>query len=101
MRHGRLIAESTPDALAGGDTAEAVISFCLPLGVDQMSAGPVRVIERRRDRLTLATGHPTVALQVLTAWAVERGVELWALTATRPSLEEVYLELTENKADTR
>ena len=41
----------------------------------------------------LRTTEPTAALNVLTSW---RWVvaELDALTATRPSLEDVYLELT-------
>jgi hypothetical protein len=30
----------------------------------------------------------------ITSWALERGVELEALEVTRPSLEDVYLELT-------
>jgi ABC-2 type transport system ATP-binding protein len=30
----------------------------------------------------------------LTTWAVERGLELDGLTVARPSLEDVYLQLT-------
>jgi len=31
---------------------------------------------------------------LLTSWALERGVELRGLEVRRPSLEDVYLELT-------
>jgi ABC-2 type transport system ATP-binding protein len=34
-------------------------------------------------------------LTPLLTWASERGQELEALTVTRPSLEDVYLDLTE------
>ena len=48
----------------------------------------------REDRVELRTTEPTRALHVLTAWALARGEELDALTVTRPSLEDVYLQLT-------
>jgi hypothetical protein len=38
-------------------------------------------------------------LYVLTAWAVARGSELPALRVLRPSLEDVYLELTKDAAE--
>jgi ABC-2 type transport system ATP-binding protein len=37
----------------------------------------------------------TTALHRLTGWAIDRGVELEALQIVRPSLEDVYLQLTE------
>jgi len=38
--------------------------------------------------------RPTAVLAELTAWALERGAELEALTVTRPSLEDILLDLT-------
>ena len=35
---------------------------------------------------------------MLTGWAIERGEELPGLTVTRPSLEEAYLQITEQSA---
>ena len=40
----------------------------------------------------------TTALRSLTDWAVAQGVDLDALTVTRPSLEDVYLELVGDDA---
>ena len=40
------------------------------------------------------TAEPTRRLYELTAEAVERGVELAELEVRRPTLEDVYLELT-------
>lgn len=41
----------------------------------------------------------TVFLADLTGWALRHGVELGALTVTRPSLEDTYLELIAHEAD--
>ena len=45
--------------------------------------------------LELTTNDPVNGLHALTGWALERGVELRGLEVDRPSLEDVYLELTE------
>jgi ABC-2 type transport system ATP-binding protein len=41
-----------------------------------------------------ATDDPTALLHELTGAALERGERLDELSVTRPSLEDVYLELT-------
>ena len=38
--------------------------------------------------------EPTAVLHALTAWAMGRGEVLSGLVVNRPSLEDVYLELT-------
>ena len=45
-------------------------------------------------RLVLRTADPTHALLSLCSWAVERGLELQALEVLRPTLEDIYLQLT-------
>ncbi|MGZ6983153.1 MAG: hypothetical protein ACXVH5_13390, partial [Ilumatobacteraceae bacterium] len=40
------------------------------------------------------TDHPTQVLASLTAWALDHGDELAALTVSRPALEDVLLDLT-------
>ncbi len=42
----------------------------------------------------MTTDSPTRVLNGLTSWALSRGIELERLELTRPSLEDVYLELT-------
>jgi hypothetical protein len=42
----------------------------------------------------LSTHDPPRTLHELTSWALDRGVTLEALEVQRPSLEDVYLELT-------
>jgi ABC-2 type transport system ATP-binding protein len=93
---GRIVAAGTPDSLGGRDEGEAVISFRLPAGtaVTDLPSGLPGRPAPREDRVELRTTQPTGALNVLTSWALARGEELDALTVTRPSLEDVYLELT-------
>ena len=47
------------------------------------------------------TDAPTQALHRLTDWAIRRGHVLAGLTVERPSLADVYLELTRDGAPAR
>jgi ABC-2 type transport system ATP-binding protein len=93
---GRVVAAGTPDSLGGRDEGEAMISFRLPAGATlaDLPAGLPGRPAPREDRVELRTTEPTRALSLLTGWALARGEELDALTVTRPSLEDVYLQLT-------
>jgi len=93
---GRVVAAGTPDSLGGRDEGEAVIAFRLPVGtaVADLPDGLGGQAAPHEDRVQLRTTETTRALHVLTAWALARGEELDALTVTRPSLEDVYLQLT-------
>jgi ABC-2 type transport system ATP-binding protein len=96
MAAGRVVAAGTPDSLGGRDEGEAMISFRLPAGtpVADLPADLPGRPARHEDRVELRTTEPTRALNLLTSWALARGEELDALTVARPSLEDVYLELT-------
>jgi ABC-2 type transport system ATP-binding protein len=104
---GRIVAEGPPDELGGSERAVTRIDFTLPggEGTGGLSANdlPDDVVAARVPRspgqadgmrVHLRTSDPTAVLAALTGWAVERGVELESLEAVRPSLEDVYLELT-------
>ena len=45
--------------------------------------------------VTIQTGEPVAVLNELTGWALSRGVDLAGLNVGHPSLEEIYLELTD------
>jgi hypothetical protein len=45
--------------------------------------------------VTIRTGEPVRLLNELTGWALGRKLDLAGLEVGHPSLEEVYLELTE------
>jgi ABC-2 type transport system ATP-binding protein len=98
MASGRIVAAGTPSELGGRDTAPARVRFALPPDT------AVADLPDLGDGATLRTTAPgavevTVpdgvrAAHVLTGWALERGVELRGFSVMRPSLEDVYLELT-------
>ncbi|WIX98337.1 ABC transporter ATP-binding protein [Amycolatopsis mongoliensis] len=92
---GRLIAESTPSALGRRDIADTVISF-QPWDAARLPDGPWHPPERHDDRLLLRTDRPTEALLTLTSWAVGQHRDLSGLTVTQPSLEDAYLQLTDD-----
>jgi ABC-2 type transport system ATP-binding protein len=51
-------------------------------------------VERRERHVSFRTHTPTRDLAPLLSWGAENEIELEALTVTRPTLEDVYLQLT-------
>ncbi len=97
---GRVIAEGTPDTLGRGNAEAAVVSFRVPAGFDaeELPLPDVAAIERAADALSFQTTTATADLAPLLSWAAVRGVELEGLAVTRPTLEDVYLQLTQEPA---
>jgi ABC-2 type transport system ATP-binding protein len=90
---GEKVADGSPESIGGRSTAEVTIRFDLPAGVD-ISDLPVAALRDGARVALVRTAHPTAVLRDLTEWAVARGEELDGLTVARPSLEDVYLQLT-------
>ncbi|HVS42026.1 MAG TPA: ABC transporter ATP-binding protein [Candidatus Dormibacteraeota bacterium] len=89
---GELVAEGSPETLGGRQTAAARIRFALADGVD---VGALPIAARvDNGRVVVETDTPTRTLHELTAWALARDLELPGLEVLRPTLEDVYLELT-------
>jgi ABC-2 type transport system ATP-binding protein len=80
MARGRIVAQGTPETLGGRETAAAHVSWDGPGG-----------------RNTLVTRTPTEAIREL---AATTDGEIPGLTVTRPTLEDVYLALTSENAQT-
>jgi ABC-2 type transport system ATP-binding protein len=96
MSGGRIIASGRPDELGGRDARPAEIRFSLPA---EWSLGDVPELpcERRLadgDRIVVFTRQAVRAAQILTSWALERGVDLGQFSVNQPTLEDIYLELT-------
>ena len=94
---GKIVAEGTPDSLAGRQQGVAQIRFRL--------SGGASLPERLRaaakidgGSVAIETSDTTRILYDLTTWAVQSGFELEGLQVTRPSLEDVYLEITHESA---
>jgi ABC-2 type transport system ATP-binding protein len=97
---GRIVAEGTPGTLGGRNLMAATIRFTLPAGTGADDLPPeLRALLAGEDgRVTLTTDTPLVHLHALTEWAIGRGLDLPDLDVRRPTLEDVYLELTEEQA---
>jgi ABC-2 type transport system ATP-binding protein len=92
---GRIVAEGPPDTLAHRDDT-ARISFRLPPSVE-LSELPLAA--SAHDGLAhIETRDVTATMHELTHWATTRRLELAGLDIDRPSLEDVYLELTADAA---
>ena len=94
---GRIVAIGTPDDLGGREQAPSVISFD-SLGIEIEASLKTAVDgewSAEDNRTVLRTERPLQALHELTGVALEAGVELAGLEVRRPSLEDIYLELTD------
>lgn len=74
---GRIVAQGTPEDLGERDAGETTIRY--------LAEG---------SEVLLQTTDPVKTLHELTGAALAKGEELEGLEVTRPSLEDVYLELT-------
>jgi ABC-2 type transport system ATP-binding protein len=94
---GRIVAEGTPQTLGGRAMSAIQITFALPAAttLDDLPQGLTqRAIARSDGRVTVSAGSVASDLHALSGWALERGLELADLEVHRPTLEDVYLQLT-------
>jgi ABC-2 type transport system ATP-binding protein len=94
---GRMVASGTPATIGGRASDASTISFTLPGGVTpaDLPALPAPVAEGRGRTVEIVHHEPVPVLHALTTWALEHGYPLSDITAHRPTLEEIYLRLTE------
>jgi len=97
LRAGEIVAEGPPSTLGGRDRDQSVIRFRVADGatglpeLGQSAAGDGTFQLRAED--------PTKALHDLTGWALDLGVRFEVLEVSRPTLEDVYLEITGGGAE--
>jgi ABC-2 type transport system ATP-binding protein len=108
---GQIVGMGTPDTLGGRDSAPAEITFTVPAGVTPpdlpgTSPRPIRdgagggrpaaeSPQTTGRRIELQTDSPMDALGALAAWGLQQGHTLADIEVHRPTLEEIYLKLTE------
>jgi ABC-2 type transport system ATP-binding protein len=104
IANGRIVAGGTPRTLGGRDGLAATIRFTLPdgIGVDELPS-PLQALAAVDGSgvVTLRTETPLEHVRSLAVWALERGLELPDLDLRRPTLEDVYLSLTDDRKDAR
>jgi ABC-2 type transport system ATP-binding protein len=97
LRRGEIVATGRPEDLSAGGQGRATgIRFRLPNGVsvDAVRAHADAPVEVSGNEVAVKTDKPQRTLYRLTGWAESEGLELAALDVRRPSLEDVFLELT-------
>ncbi|HMC37790.1 MAG TPA: ABC transporter ATP-binding protein [Actinomycetota bacterium] len=92
IAQGKIVAEGPPRTLGGRDLAGTLIRFRVPDGAEGLPQ--VGAIPSADGTVEIRTDDPTRVLYELTSWAVERGQRLTGIEVARPTLEDVYLELT-------
>jgi ABC-2 type transport system ATP-binding protein len=95
---GRIVAEGTPGTLGGRERMAALIRFTLPGGLALPEALRRNARSATDGRVVLESREPLADVKALAEWALGRGLDLPDLDVRRPSLEDVYLELTEERA---
>jgi ABC-2 type transport system ATP-binding protein len=98
LKAGEIVAEGTPVTLGGRDRAAYQITFTLPEGVaiDELPTGagaPTALGESGKLIIESEDVMPTV--RALSGWAIEHHYDIPDLLLRRPTLEDVYLRLTE------
>jgi ABC-2 type transport system ATP-binding protein len=96
---GRVVAEGTPDTLGGREHAASTIRFRLPDGLEigqlpDLGGRQFVADHDRDDEHVTFSGANLADLGALLDWARGHSEPLAGLTVERPSLEDVYLELT-------
>jgi ABC-2 type transport system ATP-binding protein len=106
LADGQVVAQGTLADIGGRASAQTQIRFALPGGcrAADLPAWARPPVEEAVDPaaepepgglVTMAVSEPTRALHELTSWALQRGLVLGQLTVEPPSLEDVYLKLTD------
>ncbi len=92
---GKILARGTAEELADQVNAQTRISWkpdaADPRPPDRLGAR----VDSTTGQVQIDTKDSLVALHELTNWATEMGVSLPELNVARPTLEDVYLQLTE------
>jgi ABC-2 type transport system ATP-binding protein len=89
---GRIVAEGTPRTLGGRERMAARITFTLPAGVD---AGELPLSGASANgRVVIESDRALSDVKIIADWALARGLDVPDLDVRRPSLEDVYLQLT-------
>jgi ABC-2 type transport system ATP-binding protein len=95
---GRIVAEGPPGTLGGRGTMPATIRFTPPEGLELPAALHQLASTASDGQVVLESRSPLADLKLLADWALERGLDLPDLDVRRPSLEDVYLQLTAETA---
>jgi ABC-2 type transport system ATP-binding protein len=92
IANGEIVAEGTPDTIAGRHRMLAEVRYRLPAGAPEPPGWGQEPLADGSFRLR--TEDPTKTAHDVTGWALEHETSFELFEVTLPSLEDVYLELT-------
>jgi ABC-2 type transport system ATP-binding protein len=100
LREGLIVAQGRTEELGEGLGRRTVIGFALNggLGVEDVRSAVSAPVSTAGNRVEIETGAPQADLYKLLGLAEQRGVKLDELEVRRPSLEDIFLELTRGEA---
>jgi len=101
LRDGRIVAQGRTEELGASIGRRTVIGFALngDLSVEDVRARlGAATVELAGNQVTVESERPQDDLLALLTLARERGAELAELEVRKPSLEDVFLELTREQA---
>ena len=96
MRAGELAATGTLEQIGSELSAAALVRFRLPRGLEvaAIAAAVGEPVDVEGDVATIPASDPQQVLYRLLTWADHEQLELAGLEVSRPTLEDMFLELT-------
>jgi ABC-2 type transport system ATP-binding protein len=103
ISHGEIVATGTPQTLGARELMDVQISFTLPPRVTRadLPASLEAPTPAADGVVRMHVADAISSLFVLTRWAIEHDINLPDLEVRRPSLEDVYLQLTDAPEEVR
>jgi ABC-2 type transport system ATP-binding protein len=100
LRQGQLVASGKPDELGASIGSASEVRFRLPAGVtaDQLDKVVHEELASSGSEVSFRTEDVQKALFHLTGWAERHHVQLQDIQVQRPTLEDIFLQLTEEPA---
>jgi ABC-2 type transport system ATP-binding protein len=96
LRQGELVAQGKPDELGDTMSKASEVRFRLPAGVtvDQLKTVIHEELSTSGSEVSFRTETAQQALYHLTGWAERHHVQLQDIEVQRPTLEDIFLQLT-------
>src|SRR5213079_1498284 len=96
LRQGEIVAEGKPDDLGASLGTASEVHFRLPDGVtvEQLNQIVHAELSASGSEVSFRTDNAQKALFELTGWAERHKVQLQDLEVQRPTLEDIFLQLT-------
>jgi ABC-2 type transport system ATP-binding protein len=96
LRRGEIVAEGTAESLSSSLGADTIVRFRVPEGVPAGAIGSAigETVELSGGIAEVKSADAQRTLYALTSWAEREGERLVDLEAVRPSLEDIFLEVT-------